>query len=381
MTRFFIALAVSFLVSYTSSGYAQTAPVPEQKQINLEQKFAEVERELSKTKERLVKISRSVQDNERTLQELEGKIQSLEAERAALRLELKEDQKSISRLILALQRIKRVPPEALIAKPDAPLKTAQSAMLMSDIIPSLNRQAEQLKANLQRLDVISDSLEVKRANVVKTSEQLKKEQVKLSNLVERRQKLYISTAKDLEAQQKRTQLISRQAKTLKDLVKGLDKDLERVQSANLKPSEQSKKSSKTIRTVRSMPSSGRPQLPLSGVLKLGYNEKDAFGAPSKGVEIEGRGGALIVVPMGGIVRFAGHFKNYGNMIIIEHKKGYHSLIAGFEKIDTVVGQVVSVGEPLGKLHYASSTSKPTLYYELRHKGEPIDPAKKFEALG
>ena len=86
--------------------------------------------------------------------------------------------------------------------------------------------------------------------------------------------------------------------------------------------------------------------------------------------------------MGGVIRFSGHFKNYGNMVIIEHEDGYHSLVAGLEKIDTVVGQNIIAGEPLGLLHYEGSRSdKPVLYYELRYNGKAVNPAKKFSDLG
>ena len=117
------------------------------------------------------------------------------------------------------------------------------------------------------------------------------------------------------------------------------------------------------------------------MIKTRYNEEDDFGAKSKGVSIEGYGGALIVAPMGGVIRFAGYFKNYGNMLIIEHKNGYHSLVAGLEKIDTVVDQSVVAGEPLGHLYQSKSGNPPTLYFELRHKGKAIDPARKFSDLG
>lgn len=181
---------------------------------------------------------------------------------------------------------------------------------------------------------------------------------------------------DLKAQQKRIKRISREARTASDLVARLNRDQENERA---KARAQSKKA--VLKIPKSYAGSGKPQAPLSGIMKLSYNEPDAFGAPSKGIEIEARSGSLIVAPMNGIIRFAGHFKNYGNMVIIEHEKGYHSLIAGFEKIDTVVGQSVSVGEPLGKLHFArTNAKKPTLYYELRYNGQPINPAKKFAGL-
>ena len=334
-----------------------------------------LEEQLDSTKTRLVELAKSIQANENTLQSLEDRITDLESEQSSIQTNLNNDRRSIARLILALERIRRVPPEALIAKPGAPLKTAQSAMLMEDIIPALNKQAEALKINLLNLETVTQDLKTKKDKALKASETLNTEHSKLSKLTKKREKLYASTHKDLKEQEKSVQRISAQAKNLQDLVKKLENNQRRERTRN-----QVRKAVLTP-SYDTIPTPGQAQLPVSGVIRTSYNEKDSFGAPSKGLSIEGRGGALVVAPMGGIIRFAGHFKNYGNMVIIEHKKGYHSLIAGLEKIDTVVGHTISVGEPLGLLHYATNGQKPALYYELRLHGKAINPAQKFSGLG
>ncbi len=85
--------------------------------------------------------------------------------------------------------------------------------------------------------------------------------------------------------------------------------------------------------------------------------------------------------MGGVVDYAGIFKGYGNIIILRHEKDYHSLIAGLDKIDTIVGRAVNAGEPMGKMVSSSSDGgQPVLYYELRHKGKPVNPSKKISGL-
>ena len=128
-----------------------------------------------------------------------------------------------------------------------------------------------------------------------------------------------------------------------------------------------------------VPKTGEAQLPIAGLIKVNYGNTDDIGAVSKGIKIEGRGGALVVAPMGGVVDYAGPFKGYGQIVILRHQKGYHSLIAGLDKIDTVVEQAVSAGEPIGKM--ASSGGKsPLLYYELRYKGQPVNPSKKISGL-
>lgn len=370
MHRYFLLTLAAALLAGAAPAVAQDLNKKlEQSKLKaetLEQEVKKIEKELGGTREKLVSIGRSIQDNEKSLQTLENKIEELETEKKQIKDTLQKDRKSMADLILALQRIRRVPPEAMIAKPDAPFRTAQSALLMGDIIPSLYKKADDLKTNLQNLENISADLKAKREKVVSQSKQLAEEQGMLSGLIEKREKLFADTHEDLENEKASAKKISQEARNLADLVTRLDHD---------------RMKRKPTREVVSIPS-GNARLPISGILRTRYDEPDNFGAPSKGVSIEGREGALVVAPMGGVVRFAGHFKNYGNIVIIEHQKGYHSLVAGLEKIDTVVGQSVSAGEALGQLHRAETPGgKPALYYELRLNGRPVNPATKFADLG
>ena len=107
----------------------------QKKQENLEQEVKKIERDLEGTRGDMVDLGKTIQSNEKTLQELETRIEKLEGEKSQIRNVLEKDRKSMADLILALERIRRVPPEAMIAKPGAPYKTAQSALLMGDIIP------------------------------------------------------------------------------------------------------------------------------------------------------------------------------------------------------------------------------------------------------
>ena len=381
--RFLISLSLA-LFSFQLA-YAQNAPIPAKKDIHqldaklktsksdkktLERNLKEIEADLKGTKGDLVKTAKAVQKHEKTLQRLDLKIADLEKEEKELSHKLQKDRGSIANLILALERIRRMPPEALIVRPETPLKTAQSAMLLEDILPALNKQATELKNNLEKLKNISTDLQSKRENVAAASRKLKAQQKELNTLVKKRTQLYASTHKDLKAQQKKVAKISSQAKNLADLVSKLDAERTRGHKPNQK---------KRVVGVKP-PKPGQPRLPLPGIITTAYNEPDNFGAPSQGIDIEGRAGALVVAPMGGTIQFAGYFKNYGNMVIIKHRSGWHSLVAGLENIDTVVGQSVGAGEPLGVLHKSSSGQKPVLYYELRHKGKPVNPAKKFGDL-
>lgn len=366
--RALLAITAIFLLCLPSFSQATSPPVPPKK--NLEKQAENIQGDLKSSQKKLIKLASSIQKNEASLQKLDKQIYELETQQGGVQKALQEDQKALADVVMALQRIRRLPPEALIAKPDTPLETAQSAMLMKNMLPGLYEQAESLKANLEKMETLESELRDKRKDVKKASAKLQEEHSKLSTLVEKREKLYRATQKDIEAREKKARKIAQKARSVKDLVKNLDEERKKRTA-----------SKKTARaTPKSIPKVGQARLPISGIIKTGYNEPDNFGAPNQGIDIEGRGGALVVAPMGGVIRFSGAFKNYGNMVIIEHKKGYHSLVAGLEKLDTVVGQSVEAGEPLGKLHYAEAGEKPVLYYELRYNGKAINPAKKISGL-
>jgi septal ring factor EnvC (AmiA/AmiB activator) len=111
--------------------------------------------------------------------------------------------------------------------------------------------------------------------------------------------------------------------------------------------------------------------PASGTLALRYGELDEFGVSSKGLTLITRAGAVVVAPYDGQVEFAGPFKGYGQILIIQHGDGYHSLLAGLDRIDGAVGDWLVAGEPVGAM--GSGEPKPRLYLELRHNGQPINP--------
>jgi septal ring factor EnvC (AmiA/AmiB activator) len=341
----------------------------EQQKKALQKQVETMESEVRETRGQLVEAAHSIQANERELKTLENRILSLETRKSALDKSLDNERKSTARLILALERLRRVPPEAMIARPGAPLQAAQSALLMKNIIPALYHQAETLREKLTELENISTDLKQKREAALKTTQQLMAEHRALSGLVEKREALFASATQDLEEQQENVRRISLEAQNLQDLVQRLDTDRRQARK------DSAKSASLTL------PNTGSARIPVTGAILIRYGEPDNFGAPSRGLTIEGRDQALVVAPMGGIVRFAGSFKNYGQMIIMEHENGYHSLIAGLQKIDTVVGQNVATGEPLGLLGRMSNGNKPTLYYELRLNGQPINPAVKFRDLG
>ena len=344
----------------------------------LEQKVSTINSTLSETKQKLVDIAAEIQNTETELKKYEEKIVKLEFKKSVLEENLETDRASIARLVLALERIRRTPPEAMLANPETPYKTAQSALLMGNILPSINRHSEKLRKNLETLDTVQTELLSDKERLIETAEDLNNRHAELTKLINTRQGLLKETNKNIEAREVEIQKISMQAKNLEDLVKKIKRDEEKQRKQELAKAQ---KAGVLKKPAVKIPNAGDARLPISGVIRTGFKEQDGLGAKSKGLTIEGRFGGIVVAPMNGVVQFTGSFKRYGNIVIIEHKGGYHSLVAGLDNISAVVGDIVKSGEPIGILPNSSLIPRPTLYYELRKSGKPINPALKFPDLG
>lgn len=399
--RFFL-LALTLILSLPA--FAETTPpiparkkdaltalereieVEKSRQKELDSKASTIQSDLSSLKKDLVKTASQVQKHEKDLRTTEQKIAELSTQKSKLDEDLGKDRAQMAELITALGRIQRVPPQALIARPGAPEETAQAATLLSAILPVLNKRAEDLRQKLEALEEVERNLTDNRDKLAKTSEKLKTAQNNVESLMGARVKAYQQTKKELEDQAKVVQSISKEAADFRDLIDKIEAKNKTLRdmagkATGAAPSKAPARKAKAdlAMATADLPSLGSSQLPLSGIVRVRYGEVDEIGAASEGIKIEGRTGALIVAPMGGIVRYAGEFKKYGNIVLIEHKKNYHSLIAGLGRIDTFVGQSVDSGEPIGILGN-SSGGRPVMYYELRYKGQPINPAKKFGDL-
>ena len=127
--------------------------------------------------------------------------------------------------------------------------------------------------------------------------------------------------------------------------------------------------------MRPLPQFQGVVLPARGEVVISYDEPNPQGEVSKGLTLRTYPGAPLIAPLDGEVRFAGSFRGYGEILILQHRDGYHSLIAGVGRIDARVGQQVLIGEPIGTARLPQpDVSQPlTVYFELRRNGRPVDP--------
>ena len=371
------------LIVYASNNEAELETVKaklsneESERKRLKKRVNKIDSELSNIKNQLMKIGRNMRDNEEKLKSTQQRIETLEGRKNELVKTLESERISIVKLILMLERIRKTPPEVMVARPNTPYHTAQSALLMENIIPSVKRDAQRLKNNIETLEQLGIDLKLEYSQLEDETKKWVTKRKELMGFVKKKEKLYALLDKDVKAHELSINSISLKAKNLEDLIRQIKveerKEIERQKQAKVfrrKP-----------RTSFLGNDSGSARLPVSGIIRTAFHDKDEYGGKSNGLVIEGRSGGLVTAPMGGKVQFVGAFKRFSNIVIIEHPGGFHSLIAGLNEINTVIGDIVKSGEPIGLLPDSALIPRPKLYYELRKNGSPVNPSIKFSDLG
>lgn len=354
----------------------------EKQRAALDAKAEALEAELAQLRATLIAAAEEARAAGEELDRLEGDLARLAEDEAAHVARIQADRAALAELLGALQRLSRLPPEAMIAKPQPPADTLKSALMLRAAVPELKARADSLAAELETLAAVRTDLAARRTRAATVAEALARRQAETARLAARREELYRSTDTERQALSTRLAALAAQAGDLKELIDKVEADRRaaaerqkadeaaRIAQGRVERERRAKDRVAAMKSAPGMSKSGGMILPVGGDVVTRYGELDKLGATSRGLTIKGRSGTDVVAPLEGSVMFAGPFKGYGLILILEHAGGYHSLLAGLGRIDGQVGQHVLAGEPVGAL---SADGTPTMYFELRRGGQPINP--------
>jgi len=394
----------------------QELQADQQRQRQLDRQSEAIRKELTELRNRLVGLAEQARAQEAELEELEGTLAALEEEERGQAAKLDAERQQIARLLAALQRLSRVPPEVVIATPEGPVDTLRSALLLRDTVPALRQRADALASALHRLADLRERLVGQRTRTLAARETLTHREAEIAALAARREELSRQTEEERRTVAQHMTRLAGQAGDLRQLMERveaerrataeaaarreaerLDAERKLAQEEALRRQAEQKEAERKAKAeakaskvappaevvaVQRAPDApilnGGLRLPAGGKVATRYGERDRDGSASRGIIISARPGTPIVAPYAGSVMFAGPFRGYGQILIVEHSNGYHSLIAGLGRIDTSVGKHVATGEPVG-LMPSSADGNPELYFELRRHGQPINPHRGFSA--
>jgi len=362
--------------------------------------IAAIGQDRSKLNAQLIDIAAQVRGVETSIADAEARLRPLDSREQQIRGSLDSRRSEIVEVLAALQRAGRRTPPALLVRPDDALQSLRTAMLLGSVVPELRGRAEKLTGELSELVTIRKAIATERNSLALDRDKLGADQIRLAALVEERQHQQSSIEKDMETESARAIALSRQVDSLQGLIAKMEQDLKSaaraaataslqgVPAANGKPNAAMLKDSARLSPAIAFASAkGLFAMPVNGSKIRDFGGSDGVGGVEKGISLASRPGSQVTTPCDGWVVYAGPFRSYGQLLILNAGGGYHVLIAGMERISVTIGQFVLTGEPVATMGttsrvasiLATNASQPVLYVEFRKDGTPIDPGPWWAA--
>lgn len=323
-------------------------------------RFAEENRELS---EKLAAAAEAVRQAERESSGAEATVDDLDAQIQTRTTALTQRRKELAATLSALLGLARMPTMAVVAQPGKVAENALTASALAGITPVLQGRVAGLQQALLALEQLKVRQVTARQHASRTIARLQSERDELELLLrQRRDQLgALSIAREIESTR-----LARLAARARDLNSLMDR-LAPVTTLAAIPAKPARRAG--IEALK-----GRLPFPAEGAVVHHFGDHRP-GAPGEvqGLTISTRSSALVTAPHDGTVSFAGPFRSYGRLLIMDLGDGYHLLIAGLAQSDVTVGQWLLAGEPIGSMTRTTDGKRPELYLELRRNGSPVDP--------
>ena len=330
----------------------------------LKKKLDATEDEMDGLRERSSKLAQQLQETETRVTREETALEKANTELSVKRQEFEARKEDYTATIRSLLRLRQLPPTAMLTSPEDTAEILRTASILEKTNAAVATKAERLKRDLAEMKALQTTAKERDASTRAEKARLKEEQEKLARDLTERQKLQKQLSADHAKAEARVAELSRTSKTLQELLDKL--------AAERKASPPPKQTAK-LRDFDG--AKGKLRAPVSGDVIHRYGEKQGGNGTYRGMVFKTRPGATVVAPYDGEVAFTGPFRDYGNMVLIKHKNGYISLIAGLGTINTGLNQAAIRGEPIGTM---PEGGKLEAYVELRDSSaKPIDPADWF----
>jgi septal ring factor EnvC (AmiA/AmiB activator) len=271
-------------------------------------------------------------------------------------------------------------------RPEDALDSLRTAITLGALLPDMRAQAAVLVAGLTDLLGVRRDIVAQRASLSQNLDQLAFEQLRLNMLVDARHTKQSEAERALASEQRHAVELAKRADNLKDLIAQLETSLNtnpatRAVSTGHPDLAALNDPGRLTPAVAFADLRGRLHLPVNGSAIRAFGDPNGIGGTQKGMSIAAAPGAQITSPCDSWVVYAGPFRSYGQLLILNAGDGYHVLLAGMERISVDLGQFVLTGEPVAVMGQAPASAamaagskQPVLYVEFRKGGTPIDPS-------
>jgi murein hydrolase activator len=384
-------------------GIEDTLGASEEQRRKIEADIESMRNDRARLSAALLDTTQKAAAGEQKMSDAEARIAVLAGSEDAIRRSLESRRSVIAEVLASLQRMGRRPPPALLVAPEDMLQAIRTSMLLGAVLPEMRAETEALASDLSDLVKLRASIAAEREGLAQEAESLKGEHERLAALIAARQDALSTAEQTLGAERDRAQELAKQAASLKDLIARMESedaaaaraaeaaraaDEARKKTAELEPGKQKLEGSPFKDPARLTPAiafadaKGMLPLPAAGNPIKSFGAPDGFGGTEKGLFLGTRAQAVVASPCDGWIAYAGSYRTYGQLLIVNAGQGYYIVLAGMDRINVNVGQFILAGEPVAVMGDGSAktaaaiaigAAQPILYVEFRKDGTAIDP--------
>ena len=349
----------------------------------LEADAARATQAAEKTARQAAALAARIQQSEAGIAATEARLALIERQKRALRTRIARKQKPLVELTAALQKFSRRPLALSLLRPGSVREVVYLRAMLASTLPQVERRTSALREEIARGKTLEGEAKQALASFRVGEKELLNRRQTLAAL-ESRQRLASRQASGTAAREaERVLALAEQARDLDTLVGRLDEasalrqQLAALPGPLMRPPQPTESevapALALVPRVASRPPAGY-QLPVAGRIVAGFGAVSPGGTRNEGVTLAPRAAAQVVAPASGRVAFAGGYRGYGQIVIVEHPGGWISLVTGLARVNVEVGDRLVGGAPLG----VAGPARPTVTLELRRQGEAVNP---LEFLG
>ena len=325
-------------------------------------------------------VAARIQQSEAEIALSQARVQQIDRQREALRMGIAQRQEPVVRLTAALQLMARRPLVFSLMRSDSLQETVYLRAVLETMLPEVQRRTAGLRSEIVRGRQLQDKARAA-AVELKASEQALTVRRQQLAAVESRQRIESRSAQGIASREAdRALALAEEARDLSALMERLRADGSlRSELAALPGPVPRPDRPGSLMVVNDAPPTPAASaslawiMPVSGRIVSGFGDAagsgSGDGARAVGITLAPVASAQIVAPAAGRVAFAGDYRGYGRIVIIDHDSGWTSLITNLGRLDVGVSARVLQGSPLG----LAGPGRPTVTVELRKDGTPVNP--------
>jgi len=329
-----------------------------------------------KTRDQIAALAARIQQSEADLRAGQARIAIITDMQRKQAHKLAERRQPIVRLTAALQQIARRAPILALVEPGSVSDAVHRRIVLAQVMPVVMANTRGLQSEIVRNAALRDSAEAAAGALTHTRDGLAAQQKTLAALEQRQRGTSRSLRDSASLEVERALAMGEEARDIGELMEKIE-DAATVRDAlltlpgpTLRPARPGSAPPPSDRAAQPAGDAPAPayRLPAVGEVVTGFGEASESGMRARGLTIATAPAATVVAPARGRIAFAGPFRGYGRIVIIDHGGGWTTLVAGLDRLSAQVGDTVRAGDPLG----ATAQRDPRLTIELRRQERPVD---------